>query len=156
MSPALAGLVPDAHPAQPIEPDTDEPDGLAAIDNVLDVWSVRRRDFRRQRIEAEDVRQEFIRHAEGLVASVIRPTFQAIAQRLKAWSGGGGIAERPMDAFHSLRLTLWMALDREDLYPYIRLNLDVVNRRFALWEGNMWERLTHAIGNGRRSSRVRG
>jgi hypothetical protein len=127
--------------------DMNSPDPLAAIDNVLDVWSARRRAFRRQQGEAEDERREFIRHAEGLAASVIRPSFQAIAQRLKACGGESKIVERPRDAFHSLRLTLWMALDREvpvldrpDRFPYIQLDLDVPNRRFTVWEGDVWER----------------
>ena len=107
----------------------------------------RRRDFRRQQVEAEDERQEFIRHAEGLSSSVIRPSLQAIAVRLKACGGDGTLVERPRDAFHGLRLTLWMALDkkitvldRPDLYPYIRLDLNVARRRFTVWEGDMWER----------------
>ncbi len=78
---------------------------------------------------------------------MIRPSLQAIAQRLKACGGDGTLVERSRDPFHGLRLTLWMALDREvtvldrpDLYPYIRLDLDVAHRRFTVWEGDMWER----------------
>jgi hypothetical protein len=55
--------------------------------------------------------------------------------------------ERHRDPFHGLRLTLWMALDREvavpdrlDLYPYLQLDHDVPNRVFTIWEGDMWER----------------
>lgn len=120
---------------------------LAEIDDVLDAWSDRRRDFRHQQVEAEDERQEFILHAGGLSSSVIRPSLQAIAVRLKACGGDGTLVERPRDAFHGLRLTLWMALDRKitaldrpDLYPYIRLDLNVARRRFTVWEGDMWER----------------
>ena len=126
---------------------SDAPDVLGEIDDVLDGWSARRRVFRRQQVEAEDERQEFIRHAEGLASSVIRPSLEAIAQRLKACGGDGTVVERQRDAFHGLRLTLWMALDRKvavldrpDLYPYIRLDLDVPGRRFTVWEGDMWER----------------
>ncbi len=147
ITPAPARRVCDAAPTEAGPLHTDAPDALAAIDDVLDVWSARRQAFRRQRVEAEDERREFIRHAEGLASSVIRPTLEAVAQRLKACGGDGRLVERPMDAFHGLRLTLWMALDRPvevldrpDLYPYIRLDLDVANRRFTLWEGDMWER----------------
>src|SRR6185437_16825223 len=83
----------------------------------------------------------------GIATSVIRPSLQAVAQRLKAGGGDGTLVERPRDPLQGLRLTLWMALDRQvtvldrpDLYPYIRLDLDVVGRRFAIWEGDMWER----------------
>ena len=91
--------------------------------------------------------REFIRHAEGLAGSVIRPSLHAIAESLKTCGGDGRLRERPRDAFHSLRLTLWMALDgeltdldRPDRYPYIQLDLDVGARRFNVWEGDMWER----------------
>ena len=128
-------------------PRSGAPDGLGEIDDVLDGWSARRRVFRRQQVEAEDERQEFIRHAEGLASSVIRPSLEAVAQRLRACGGDGTVVERQRDGLHGLRLTLWMALDRKvaeldrpDLYPYIRLDLDVPGRRFTVWEGDMWER----------------
>ena len=122
-------------------------DALAEIDHVLDRWSSRRRYFGRLQVEAEEVRQEFIRHAEGLAITVLRPSLQAVAQRLRACGGDGTLVERPRDAFHGLRLTLWMALDRKitvldrpDLYPYIRLDLDVPRRMFTVWEGDVWSR----------------
>jgi hypothetical protein len=128
-------------------PRSDAPDALGEIDDVLDGWSARRRIFRRQQVEAEDERQEFIRHAEGLASSVIQPMLEAIAQRLRACGGDGTVVERQRDPFHGLRLTLWMALDRKvavldrpDLYPYIRLDLDVPRRKFTVWEGDIWER----------------
>jgi hypothetical protein len=72
---------------------------------------------------------------------------EAIAQRLRACGGDGTVVERQRDPFHGLRLTLWMALDRKvavldrpDLYPYIRLDLDVPRRKFTVWEGDIWER----------------
>jgi len=119
-------------------------DALAEIDDVLDQWSSRRRDFGRLRVEAEEARQEFIPHTEGLASSVLRPSLQTVAQRLRASGGDGTVVERPRDALHGLRLTLWMALDRKitvlerrDLYPYIRLDLDVARRRFTVWEGDV-------------------
>jgi hypothetical protein len=122
-------------------------DALAEIDRVLDTWSARRRAFRRQQVEAEDERQELMRHAEGLAGSVIRPSLQAVAARLKACGGDAKLVRRHRDPFYGLRLTLWMALDREvavldrpDLYPYLQLDLDVPNRVFTIWEGDMWER----------------
>lgn len=90
------------------------PAALAEIDRVLDTWSARRRAFRRQQVEADDERREFIRHAEGLAGSVVRPSLQAIAARLKACSGDARLVERRRDPFQSLRLTLWMALDSRD------------------------------------------
>ena len=120
-------------------------DALAEIDDVLDQWSSRRRDFGRLRVEAEEARQEFIHHAEELASRVLRPSLQAVAQRLRASGGDGALVERPRNAFHGFRLTLWMALDRKitvlerpDLYPYIRLDLDVAHRRFTVWEGDVW------------------
>jgi hypothetical protein len=122
------------------------PAALAEIDRVLDTWSARRRAFRHQQVEADDERRDFIRHAEGLAGSVIRPSLQAIATRLKACGGDARLVERRRDPFQSLRLTLWMALDREinvldrpDLYPYLQLDLDVPKRLFTVWEGDMWE-----------------
>lgn len=122
-------------------------DALAQIDEVLSGWSARRRDLHQLQVEAEGERQEFIHHAEGLASSVIRPSFLAVAQRLKACGGDGTLVERPRNGFQGLRLTLWMALDgpvtvldRPDLYPYIRLDLDVAQRRFTVWEGDMGER----------------
>jgi hypothetical protein len=144
---ALAGKARIAQYATTGWPSDDVTIELGEIDDVLDAWSARRREFRRQQVEAEDERQEFIRHAEGLVSSVVRPSFQAIAHRLKACGGDGTLVERPRDALHGPRLTLWMALDgkiavidRPDLYPYIRLDLDVSRRRFSVWEGDRWER----------------
>ena len=78
---------------------------------------------------------------------MIRPSLQAVAERLRSCGGDGALVERTKDSFHGLRLTLWMALDRPvtvldrpDLFPYIRLDLDVARRRFTIWEGDMWER----------------
>ena len=114
---------------------------------MLKQWSSRRRDFGRLQIEVEEVRQEFIGHAEGVASGVLQPSLQAVAQRLKASGGDGMLVVRPRDAFHGLRLTLWMALDRKitvldrpDLYPYIRLDLDVAHRTFTVWEGDVWGR----------------
>lgn len=144
-------LVAPEVPTQKDHPSTmasqNEPDVLGEIDEVLDLWAQRRRDARRHQLEVESERREFIRHAEAIGTRVIRPTFQAIAQRLRASGGDGKVVERPRDGKHELRLTLWMALDREvaivdrpDLYPYLRLDLDVPHRRFTAWEGDMWER----------------
>ena len=114
---------------------------------MLNHWSSRRKDFGRLQIEVEEVRQEFIRHAEGLASNVLQPSLQAVAQRLRACGGDGALVVRPRDAFHGLRLTLWMALDkkitvldRPDLYPYIRLDLDVAHKTFTVWEGDVWDR----------------
>ena len=144
---SLVGTAPSAAIDAAGGPRSETSNALAEIDDVLDGWSSRRRDVGRLRVEAEEVRQEFIRHAEGLASSVLRPSLQAVAERLRACGGDGTLVERPRDAFHGLRLTLWMALDRKitvldrpDLYPYIRLDLDVAHRTFTVWEGDVWDR----------------
>jgi hypothetical protein len=147
MTSAVAAKLPTANGPPTVSEGDASPEELAEIDRLLDTWSGRRRAFRRQQVGAESEREEFIRHAEGLLGSVIRPSLQAVASRLKACGGDAQLAERQARPFHGLRLTLWMALDREvtvldrpDLYPYLQVDLDVPNRVFAIWEGDMWER----------------
>ena len=48
---------------------------------------------------------------------------------------------------HRPRLILWMSLKgkitgtpRQDLNPYLQLDVDVEHRRIDVWEGDMWER----------------
>lgn len=142
----VAAKMPDAGLPVTVLGGDAQPAALMEIDRVLDTWSARRRAFRRQEVEADDERREFIRHAEGLAGSVIRPSLLAIAARLKACGGDARYVERRRDPSHRLRLTLWMALDREievldrpDLYPYLQLDLEVPKRVFTIWEGDMWE-----------------
>lgn len=121
----------------------DDSNALGQIDDVLDSWSVRRRDFHHEQVGAEDERQEF---AEGLAGSVPRLSLESIAQRLKACGGDGMLVLRPRSELHGLHITLWMALhrkievlDRPDMYPYVRLDLDVAHRTFFVLEGDRWE-----------------
>ena len=81
-----------------------------------------------------------------LALTVIRPAFDAIAARLNADGGGGQVDERFADGAHPYRLTLWMSLEeqiaspRQDRNPFLQLDLDMPNRRFKVWEGDMWEK----------------
>ena len=120
--------------------------GLAEIDDVLGSWVARRQAFAQRQAEARAARQQFEHAAHDLALTVIRPAFDAIAARLNADGGGGRVDERLADGAHPYRLTLWMSLEeqiaspRQDRNPFLQLDLDVPNRRFKVWEGDMWEK----------------
>lgn len=120
--------------------------GLAEVDDVLGSWAARRQAFAQRQAEARAARQQFEHAANELARTVIRPAFDAIAARLNTDGGGGRVDERLADGTHTYRLTLWMSLDgqiaspRQDRNPYLQLDLDVPNRLFKVWEGDMWEK----------------
>jgi len=77
---------------------------------------------------------------------VIRPTMEAIVQRLQEDGGHGAIWERDSEAMHRPRVILWMSVKgkisgppRQDGNPYLQLDVDMAQRRIDVWEGDMWE-----------------
>ncbi len=121
-------------------------DPLAEIDDVIGEWTDHRQAFAQRQAEARAARLQFERDGDVLATNVIRPTLVALVARLRTDGGDGRIDERPRDDRHSYRLTLWMSLEgsiadpRQDRNPYLQLDLDVPNRRFNVWEGDMWEK----------------
>jgi hypothetical protein len=120
---------------------------LQQIDEVLGSWSIRRQTFRENEAKSLQDRIQFSGDADDIAHRVIRPSLEAIAERLTTNGGGGRVDERPPDARVALRLTLWMSLEgpvqlpaRQDRNPFIQFDLDVIHRRFNVWEGDMWEK----------------
>jgi hypothetical protein len=121
--------------------------GLEEIDQVLKSWSDQRQAFAARQAEIEATRLLFVRQAAEIADHVIRPAMEAALARLARDGGGGRIEERPGDDTHSLRLILWMSLEgdiagapRQDLNPYLQLDIDVATRRIDVWEGDVWEK----------------
>jgi hypothetical protein len=117
------------------------------IDVLMRSWAARRTSFLARQAEALANRHRFIADADELVARIVRPTLDAIAERLNADGGGGRVEESPGTAQRPLRLRLWMSLEgevpvpgRQDGNPYFQIDLDVANRRFTIWEGDMWRK----------------
>jgi hypothetical protein len=127
-------------------PPTDPSDPLSQVDEVLGDWSRQRRTFTQQQAEARAAGLQFEQDATAVTHAVIRPAFDSLAARLRVDGGDGQADERPSDDRHSYRLTFWMSLEgriaepRQDRNPYVQLDLDVPNRRFNVWEGDMWEK----------------
>jgi cytochrome P450 len=122
-------------------------DPLAPIDEIEQSWI----DGERHRAEdAERVtaaRSEFSADFTRRFEDDVRPTMEAIIERLQADGGGGVILERPADDSRRFahRFTLWMSLlgeiegtPREDRQPYLRLDADVDKRCVEVWEGDLW------------------
>jgi hypothetical protein len=143
---------PSAPTASPVDPEpaagqNEAPsDPLVEVDEVLHSWSIQRQDFVDIQDEAKAARDTFVRDALNLAITVIRPALDVLSARLTADGGSGRVDERLGDDSHSYRLTLWISLEgeiatpRKDLNPYLQLDLDVPNRRFNVWEGDMWEK----------------
>lgn len=127
-------------------PSTTQADPLAEIDDVVGEWTDRQQAFVQRQADARAARLQFEHDAEVLAHTVVRPALDAVVARLRADGGDGRVDERPRDDRHPYRLTLWMSLEgtiaepRQDRNPYLQLDLDLANRRFNVWEGDMWEK----------------
>jgi hypothetical protein len=122
-------------------------DPYAEIDDALSEWSSRERAFVEAEAAAKAEREKFIRDFEDISRTLIRPTMEAVIERLRRDGGDGTIDERRSDAFHTPRVILWMSLEgeiatkpRQDRNPFLQLDADVAHRQVDVWEGDMWER----------------
>ncbi|MGD0945776.1 MAG: hypothetical protein ABR972_16130 [Acidimicrobiales bacterium] len=125
-----------------------EEDPLAEIDRLI---QKRRDDEQRsadQMAQLATDRSEFSTEFETVFEEQVRPSMEAIIDRLRRNGGDGVIVERPEDGRlkHNHLFTLWMSLDgeitgapREDRLPYLQLEADVDKRLVTVSEGDMWE-----------------
>ncbi len=120
-------------------------DSLRDIDLILERWSERESEFveEQERVRAE--RERLVADFEDLSRLVIKPAMESIIQRLRKDGGDGVIQEGQSGVAHGPRLTLWMSLKgqiaglpRQDLNPYLQLDLDVEHLQVDVWEGDMW------------------
>jgi hypothetical protein len=122
-------------------------ENLVEVDTALRVWSRREREFaQRQAAEQADL-DRFLADFEDISERVLKPTLDAVVQRLRSDGGDGILWERRPDAVHGPRLTLWMSLEGEmsaephqDRNPFLQLDADVAHRRVNVWEGDMWQK----------------
>jgi hypothetical protein len=147
-------------PTSPRPSDDPEPQSSSAadtavstdlLDEVDHIFEMRSRDLgmsgeRRSQIDAERValREEF----SSACAHTIRPAMQAFLERMRANGGGGLIEERSgvQRTGVAARIRLWMSLSgeiigrpRRDQHPYLQLDLDVVEQRVNLVEGDKFK-----------------
>jgi hypothetical protein len=127
---------------------TAEDDQLAEIDLLM---YKREDDARRraeQRAQLVTDRSEFWTEFARVCEDKIRPSMEAIIERLRRNGGGGAIVERPenLTMRHDHRVTLWMSLAGEitgtlrvDRLPYLQLDADVQKRSVVVSEGDMWD-----------------
>jgi hypothetical protein len=122
-------------------------DPLVQIDQVLNGWSSRERALVEKDADAKARKEEFLQEFESISQQVIRPSMDAVIERLRKDGGDGLIQERGSDASHSPRLILWMSLagevssqPRQDRNPFLQLDVDVTRCRVDVWEGDMWEK----------------
>ena len=125
-----------------------EEDPLAEIDRLV---QKRRDDEQRsadQMAQLATDRSEFSTEFETVFEEQVRPSMEAIIERLRCNGGDGLIVERPEDGLlkHNHLFTLWMSLEgeitgapREDRLPYLQLEADVDKRLVTVSEGDMWE-----------------
>jgi hypothetical protein len=121
------------------------------LDEVDHIFEMRSRGLdlsgeRRSQIDAQRValQEEF----SSACANTIRPAMQAFLERMRR-NGGGGLLEQRSGvqrAGVAARIRLWMSLSgeiigrpRRDQHPYLQLDLDVVEQRVNLIEGDKWQ-----------------
>jgi hypothetical protein len=134
-------------PLERSDPSPQSEDPLVQIDRVLDGWSSRERAFAEQNASAKAKKAKFLQDFESISQQVIRPTMEAVIQRLRKDGGDGIIQERGSDASQSPRMILWMSLAGEvssaphqDRNPFLQLDVDETHCRVDVWEGDMWEK----------------
>jgi hypothetical protein len=138
--------------ARDVSPDSESPpakgkDDLVEVDEALGLWSRREREFAQQQAGEQADRDRFLADFADISERVLRPTLEAVIQRLRRDGGDGILQERGSDGVHGPRLTLWMSLEgeisaepRQDRNPFLQLDADVAHRRVDVWEGDMWQR----------------
>jgi hypothetical protein len=121
---------------------------LAEIDHVLNRWSRRQQERSDERLKAIAETEQFLQDFALVSTGVIRPSMEAVIERLRKSGGDGAIEERGSDASHAPRVILWMSLQGEipaephqDRNPFLQLDAHAERRRVDVWEGDMWEKL---------------
>lgn len=125
-----------------------EEDPLAEIDRLM---QKRRDDDQRSADETARLatdRSEFSTEFARVFEELVRPTMEAIIERLRRNGGDGAVIERPEDSrlSHKHIFTLWMSLageitgtPRVDRLPYLQLEANVDKRLVTVSEGDIWE-----------------
>jgi len=121
-------------------------DPLAEIDRLMQKRSEEEQETADQSARLDAKRSEFSTEFASVCEQQVRPSMEAILERLRSNGGGGVIEERPEDTSHTHRLTLWMSLSgeiigtpREDRHPYFQLDADVDKGSVTVSEGDMWQ-----------------
>jgi hypothetical protein len=135
---------------QPVVQDSAENGGedpISEIDDILEHWTDRQHQLAEREAQAQAEAKRFLEEFKKLSEHVIKPAMEQIIQRLRKDGGGGLIWEGASTTTHRPRLVLWMSLDgeiigapRQDLNPYLQLDVDVEHRRIDVWEGDMWQK----------------
>jgi hypothetical protein len=132
---------------EPITEASTNEDQLVEIDHIVQKWLEDRREADALRAQHDDELAAFSAEFSTLCETLVRPSMEAVIQRLRANGGGGVVTERPADASRKFahRLTLWMSLSgeivgtpRPDRNPYLQLDADVNTETVEVWEGDMW------------------
>ncbi len=124
---------------------------LNAIDDLLAAYAGQEETQAAQTRAVLLERSRFMDAAARTIERVVKPALGDVATRLNSHGGGGLLEERAAAGHHGQRVVLWMSLEgpvvtpRTDRYPYLRLDVDVLGRRVAVWEGDMW----HDVGSSR-------
>ncbi len=123
-------------------------DSVGDIDQILEKWTHRQDEFAQREVQAKAEEEEFLKGFRAISRCVIRPAMEAIVQQLRKDGGDGMVSDAESEAMHRPRLILWMSLKgkiagspRQDLNPYLQLDLDIPHRRVDVWEGDMWDNL---------------
>ena len=120
---------------------------VSEIDEILEDWSDRQREWAETQQKAESERERFLRDFAEISEKTIRPAMESIIRRLEEDGGGGTIWEGDSKRTERPRLILWMSLKgdiggtpRQDCDPYLQLDANAASRRVDVWKGDMWQK----------------
>ena len=133
-----------------VESKLDEPsdDPLLEIDRLMKKRVEDERELTERSVQLDAERSEFSALFATLCDDKVRPSMEAVIERLRRNGGGGTVEELGEDECvrRGHRLTLWMSLDgeiigspRKDRNPYLQLDADVGKRSVSVSEGDMWQ-----------------
>lgn len=133
-----------------LESKADQPtdDPLVEIDSLMQKRVDEGRESTARGAQLLADRSEFSSLFNTVCDEKVRPSMEAVVDRLRRNGGGGTIEELPEDESRRRghRLTLWMSLEgeisgspRPDRHPYLQLDADVDKRTVSVSEGDMWQ-----------------